>query len=82
MLLYEEVGSLGPKFANLLDLAPFPNVAAWCQRMESLPDFDSAHAALATLGDLSKGELDPKQLGVATKAGLKTLAAVQAESKL
>ena len=81
LIVYEEVGPLGGRWANLLDLAAYPKVEAWCVRMEALPAFEAAHAALAALGDVSAG-LEPKQLGAATKAGLKALAAAQGESKL
>ena len=81
MLLYEEVGPLGPRFCNLVDLAPYPKVSAWCTRMEGLPEFETAHVAVKELGDISQS-LDPKQLGAATKAGLKALAAAQQGSKL
>jgi len=82
LLVYEEVGQLSPKFANLLDLTPYPNVCAWSSRMEALPAFEAAHASLAEIGDLSSGPVSPKALGGATKAGLKALAAAQSESKL
>lgn len=81
MLLYEEVGSLGPRYCNLVDLAPYPKVSAWCARMESLPEFEASHVAISKLGDISQA-LDPKQLGAATKEGMKALAAAQQGSKL
>ena len=83
MSQYEEVGQLGPKFTNTFDLQPYPKVCAWCARMEELPFFEEAHAALTELGDLTKAPLEPKRLGVATKVGLKALAAAaSAGSKL
>lgn len=74
-LLYEEVGPLGNKFANLLQLEAYPRIAKWCSEMERQPAFESAHAAIRVLGDISGShKVDHKLIGAATKSGLKALA--------
>ncbi|KAL1523402.1 hypothetical protein AB1Y20_018344 [Prymnesium parvum] len=79
LLVYEDVGPLGKRFANLVDLQAYPKVASWCARMEALAGFEESHAAIAVLGDLSQSTtVSGRQLGDATKAGLKALAAAQA----
>ena len=34
-MAYEEIGQLSPRFANLIDLEPFPKVRTWLERMEA-----------------------------------------------
>merc|ERR1719446_1438766 len=77
LLAYEEVLTVAPGYANLVDLSPFPAVRGWMERMAQLPYHDEAHVAPKALGDLSApNELQMnKRLGAATKAGLEAIKA-------
>ena len=79
LLAYEEVAQIAPSFFNLVDLAPYPRIAAWLSRMAAQPYHDDVHAALAALGDLTAVHEQPlaKRMGPATKAGLAAIAAAQ-----
>ena len=64
-----------------MDLAPYPNVLRWVDRMKALPEYEAAHVALASLGAL-RVETDvpmTKRLGEATKAALKAITKAQTE---
>ena len=50
-----EFGQLAPRFGNLLDFSPFPNVVRWMAAMEQLPFFAEANMANTIIGDLSEG---------------------------
>ena len=82
LLAYEEVAQLLPEYCNLgVDLAPYPNVLRWVDRMKALPEYEAAHVALASLGAL-RVETDvpmTKRLGEATKAALKAITKAQTE---
>lgn len=84
LLAYEEVAQLAPCFFNLLDLNGYPRIESWLARMSQLPFHEEAHAALASLGDLTVEHETPlvKRIGSATKAGLAALTAAQPTSKL
>jgi len=85
LLAYEEVAQIAPSFFNLVDLAPYPRIAAWLDRMAAQPYHEEVHTALAGLGDLTAVHEQPlaKRMGPATKAGLAAIAAAQpAASKL
>jgi glutathione S-transferase len=78
ILAYEEV--VQATMTNILDLKDYPNLAAWCSRMESKPFHEEAHAALKTLGSLKESSDTPlmmKRLSAATKEGLKAIQAAQ-----
>lgn len=79
LLAYEEVVQMLPAYLNLLTFEPPPAVAAWVERMQTLPHHDEAHAALAALGDLTMPSDKPmdKRLGAATKAGMQAIAKAQ-----
>ena len=79
------MAQIAPSFFNLVDLAPYPNIAAWLDRMAAQPYHDDVHVSLAAVGDLTAVQEQPlaKRLGPATKAGLAAIAAAQpAVSKL
>ncbi len=82
LLCYEEVAQVLPEYCNLgVDLAPYPNVLRWVDRMKALPAYGAAHVAIASLGDL-RAETDvpmAKRLGEATKAALKAYTQAQKE---
>ena len=84
LLAYEEVAQVAPTFFNILGLEEYPRIEAWLERMAALPFHEEAHAALASLGDLTVAHDTPlmKRMGAATKAGLASLAAAQPASKL
>eukprot|EP00667_Euglena_gracilis_P023530 EG_transcript_26591 len=46
LLAYPEVGQLHPRFCNLLDFTPYPNVSRWVEAMAALPEHDAAHQGL------------------------------------
>ena len=52
---YMEFGQLAPRFGNLLDFGPHPQVAAWMGRMEELPYFEEVNMANSIIGDLREG---------------------------
>ena len=57
-------------------------MAAWLERMATLPYHEEAHVALKVMGDLAAPNELPmmKRLGAATKAGMEAIAAANAAS--
>lgn len=82
MLAYEEVVQATMLLDSaVVDLAEYPSLKAWTQRMESLPFHDAAHEALKVLGSMKIKADDEdmmKRLGMATKEGMKALHDAQA----
>lgn len=85
LLAYEEIVQLTE--LGLLDeddvvSQQFPSIFAWMCRMKQLPYYEQVHRSLVTLGDVTdEASSSPmsKQLGAATKAGLKALEEAQSE---
>ncbi len=50
---YGEIGQLQPRYTNIFDFSPFPNVERWLNDMQQVPFHDDAHVVLAELGDIS-----------------------------
>jgi glutathione S-transferase len=50
---YVEIGQLRPRFTNLFDFEPFPNVRRWLDDMAATDSHDEAHTSLTVLGDIS-----------------------------
>eukprot|EP00668_Euglena_longa_P045182 GGOE01060811.1.p1 GENE.GGOE01060811.1~~GGOE01060811.1.p1 ORF type:complete len:231 (-),score=72.17 GGOE01060811.1:413-1039(-) len=46
LMAYGEVGQLHPRFCNLLDFTPYPNVVRWVEAMMAVPEHDRAHQGL------------------------------------
>ena len=46
LLAYGDIGQLQPKFFDLLNFDPYPNVSRWLQTMRALPYHDMAHEGL------------------------------------
>lgn len=78
-LAYPEVAQMLPGYCNAMGPShslPAP-VAAWCERMQSLPHHDVVHVCLAELGDVTAPSdvTMVKRMAAATKAGVQALTA-------
>ncbi|GAX28735.1 glutathione S-transferase [Fistulifera solaris] len=78
LLCYEELAQ--SSMTGLIDLADYPAIQSWMQRMEQQPFFEEVHLGLKTLGLLSESNDRPlnQRLQAATKAGLAGLEKAQA----
>jgi len=79
ILAYEEIAQA--TLTDVLTLSDYPNLAAWCQRMETKDFYEEAHQSLKTLGSLTDASNETpmmKRLGAATKEGMKAIQAAQA----
>ncbi|MCH9673779.1 MAG: glutathione S-transferase family protein [Gammaproteobacteria bacterium] len=50
---YVEIGQLQPRFTNVYDFTPFPNVSRWLADMAEVDGHDDVHVVLAEIGDIS-----------------------------
>jgi len=50
---YVEIGQLQPRFTNLYDFGPYPNVQRWLEEMQRVDGHDDVHVVLKDLGDIS-----------------------------
>ena len=66
---YVDIAQLKPKFTNLFDFDPFPNVSRWMHSLEQFGMHDEAHAGLAHLGDISQNSPDKQAIKAANKYG-------------
>jgi len=83
VLAYEEIAQAS--VTGVLELSDYPNVAAWCRRMEERDFYDAAHQSLLSLGSLKENDDSSssstpmmKRLGAATKEGMKAIQEAQA----
>lgn len=72
---YVEIGQLQPKFNNLLDFSPYPNVTRWLKAMAEVEGHDDVHTALVELGDISQAYPSLDTLKSANKTALARLTA-------
>ena len=70
---YVEIGQCQPRFTNVYDFSPFPNVCAWLERMQQVPGHDDVHVVLEVLGDISEQAPDMETIKNANKSALSTL---------
>ncbi|KAJ1480703.1 glutathione S-transferase [Baffinella frigidus] len=75
---YSEIGQLAPRYLNLVDFTPYPNIRRWISVMEKVPYHDEVHAVCAALGDMSTPELRPDfpRLVEANKKGYQSIMSV------
>ncbi len=76
---YVEVGQLQPRFTNLYDFSPFPNVQRWLNDMQATEGHDDVHEVLARLGDISEQAPDMDTIKSANKGALQALNAKLAD---
>lgn len=78
LLCYEEL--IQATMPGVIDLADYPVIQSWMDRMEQHPFHTEVHLGLKTLGSLSESNNIPlnKRLQAATKAGLAGLEKAQA----
>ena len=70
---YVDIGQLRPRFTNLFNFDPFPNISRWMESMERLDMHDEAHAGLIKLGDISRNSPDKKSVIAANKYGYEVI---------
>ena len=70
---YVEIGQLQPRFTNIYDFEPFPNVRRWLADMAEMDGHDAAHATLTELGDISAEPPSMEAIVGANKQGLGVL---------
>merc|ERR1712150_68913 len=51
---YEELNQCLPKYCDLLDFNPYPNIVKWMEKMSTLPEHDKAHRVLPRIGAMVK----------------------------
>ena len=50
---YVELGQMQPRFTNVYDFSPFPNIERWLDDMANMEGHDDVHVVLEELGDIS-----------------------------
>ncbi len=70
---YVEIGQLQPRFTNLYDFAPVPNVGRWLDEMKTVSAHDVVHTVLTELGDISSEPPSIDRIKSANKAALGAL---------
>lgn len=83
VLAYEEIAQAALTGVVDISESDYPNLAAWCRRLEQRDFYQEAHQALRSLGSLtSNDDTAPppmmKRLGAATKDGMKAIQEAQA----
>ena len=70
---YVELGQLQPRFLNLFDFAPFPNVGRCRAEMQQVRGHDDVHTVLTELSDISGEPPNIDRIKGASKAALLVL---------
>jgi len=71
---YCEIGQLQPRFTNVYDFEPFPNVRRWLDDMTRVDGHDDAHVVLKELGDISA---EAPSMDAIRNANLRAMAVVK-----
>ena len=50
---YVEIGQVQPRYTNVYDLSPFPNIERWLGDMAAIKGHDDVHVVLDEIGDIS-----------------------------
>ena len=74
---YVEIGQLQPRFTNLFDFAPYPNIRRWLTDMQQVDGHDETHIVLTELGDISREAPSMDTIKNANKSALRALKQLQ-----
>lgn len=70
---YVEIGQLQPRFTNIYDFGPFPNIKRWLGDMADVEGHDDVHVVLEELGDISEEAPSMDTIKHANKRALQVL---------
>ena len=70
---YVEIGQIQPRFTNVFDFSPYPNIRRWLDDMANIEGHDEVHVVLEELGDISIEAPSMDAIRNANKRALQTL---------
>ncbi|MFT4564343.1 MAG: glutathione S-transferase, partial [Gammaproteobacteria bacterium] len=70
---YVEIGQTQPRFTNVFDFSPYPNIQRWLGDMANIEGHDQVHVVLEELGDISREAPSMDTIKNANKRALRTL---------
>ena len=70
---YVEIGQTQPRFTNVYDMSPFPNIERWLGDMSNIEGHDDVHVVLEELGDISVEAPSMEAIKNANKRALQVL---------
>ena len=70
---YVEIGQTQPRFTNVYDMSPFPNIERWLGDMSNTEGHDDVHVVLEELGDISVEAPSMEAIKNANKRALQVL---------
>ena len=70
---YVEIGQTQPRFTNVFDFSPYPNIQRWLGDMANIEGHDEVHVVLEELGDISREAPSMDTIKNANKRALRTL---------